>query len=717
VQVTASNSTGWTTQASAQTAVVALAPPVDTAPPSIHGLAQNRSALSADPGTWVGTQPISYAYQWRRCASYSSAVTADAPVGYWRLGEASGSSAADASGNGNVGSYVSGVQLGAAGAVAGDTDTAAGFDGVAGRMSVPDKAALRLNGSFSIEFWAKLRAAANSFPGILRKGDGSSGGSGWFIYYNTTNLRLNFQRAGVDGRLTSSAGALSASAYKHYVLSYDASSSTLRWYVNGALDSTYTGVSFPASTDTSTLDLGVGHDFGNEFLDDVAVYSSALSATRVSAHYTAGTLGCSDIAGATGSTYTLTSADIGRLVSARVTASNAAGSAAMTSAPTDAVQAGDPGETTPPSISGTLRNGQTLSAGNGAWTGTQPIAFSYQWQRCDPTGANCVDIAGATGQTYTLTAADVGSTMQVEVTGSNSVGSETDTAETGVVEVAGGDPIFAGAGDIADVAGGSTGDAATANVLSAIVTLNPGRTTIFTAGDNAYENGTQTEFNNNFDPTWGRFKSLIKPAVGNHDYQTSGAAGYYNYFGAAAGDPTKGYYAYNLGSWRIYALNSELEHGSGFPGDGAVEEQWLANDLAANAATKCVLAYWHEPRFSSGGDEDGQASDTAVQPFWQTLYNAGADLVITGHNHNYQRFAPLDGNGAVDLAHGMREFVVGTGGKSHYNFLAPMASTEAYNYDTFGILQLTLHTTSYDFRFLPEAGKTFTDSGSGVPCH
>jgi hypothetical protein len=389
----------------------------------------------------------------------------------------------------------------------------------------------------------------------------------------------------------------------------------------------------------------------------------------------------------------------------------------MTTAPTAVVQPGDPGETTPPSISGTLQNGQTLTADHGTWTGTQPIAFTYQWRRCDSNGANCADIAGATSQAYTLTAADVGSTVQVEVTGSNSVGSETDTAQTGVVEVTGGDPILVGAGDIADVAGGSTGDAATANLLGGITGANPGRVTIFSAGDNAYEDGTPTEFLNDFDPTWGRFKSLVRPVPGNHDYQTSGATGYYNYFGLAAGDPGKGYYAYNLGSWRIYALNSELEHGSGNPGDGAAEEQWLANDLAANSATKCVLAYWHEPRFSSGGDENGHASDTAMQAFWQILYNAGADVVITGHNHNYQRFAPLDANGALDVAHGIREFVVGTGGRSHYNFTTPMVNTEAYNYDTFGVLQLTLHTTSYDFQFLPEAGKTFTDSGSGVPCH
>ena len=361
-----------------------------------------------------------------------------------------------------------------------------------------------------------------------------------------------------------------------------------------------------------------------------------------------------------------------------------------------------------------MAQGESLSGSPGTWTGTQPISYAYQWRRCDSTGAGCADIAGATGQTYTLVGADVGSTLRLAVSASNSVGSATATSDqTAVVEVTGGDPILVGAGDIADLPTGPFGsDEATAQLLDAIVGANPGRVTVFAVGDLAYEDGTATEFSNYYDPTWGRHKAITKPAPGNHEYQTSGAAPYFSYFGATAGEPGKRYYAYNLGSWRIYALNSELQHGSGFPGDGLVEELWLRNDLAANAATRCVLAYWHEPRFSSGPI----GNDMAMQGVWQALNDYGAEVAITGHEHNYQRFAPLNASGGLDVANGVREFVVGTGGKSRANFPAPIANTEAYDWSGFGVLKLTLHPSSYDFVFIPEAGKTFTDSGSGA-CH
>jgi Concanavalin A-like lectin/glucanases superfamily/Calcineurin-like phosphoesterase len=687
--------------------------PANSAPPTISGMAQAGQTLSADPGSWSGTQPISYAYQWQHCPGYPGSVTADAPIAYWRLGEAAGTTAADASGNGNIGSYVAGVQLGAAGALAGDADTGAAFDGIDDRVAVADTAALRLNGSFSIEFWAKLRAAANSFPGILRKGDASSSGTGWFVYYNTTDFRPNFQRAGVAVGRTSAAGALSTAAYKYYALTYDAATSTLRWYVNGALDSTYTGVTFPSTTDPSTIDLGRGSGYGSEFLDEVALYGTALSATRISAHYTAGTQGCSDIADATAQTYTASSADVGWALRVQVTASNSSGAATATSQPTGlpiSVGGVAPTNLVPPTISGTVQAGQMLSADPGSWSGTAPISYAYQWQRCDSGVGDCADIEGATGQSYLQVEADVGSTIRVQVTASNSAGSRIVTSDqTAVVDDTNGDPIFVGAGNIADApAGASGGDEATAELLDAIVSANPGRVTVFTVGDNAYESGTAAEFANYYDPTWGRYKAITRPVPGNHDYLTPGASGYFDYFGAAAGDPTKGYYAYNLAAWRIYALNNEVADFA-----GSAQEQWLRSDLAANSTTRCVLAYWHEPRFSSGP----LGSDTSSQALWQALYDYGADVVVSAHEHNYQRFAPMNASGALDLVNGMREFVVGTGGKPPDYFSgAPIANTEAYNFDTNGVLKLTLHPTSYDFQFVPVAGEWFTDIGSGT-CH
>jgi hypothetical protein len=268
---------------------------------------------------------------------------------------------------------------------------------------------------------------------------------------------------------------------------------------------------------------------------------------------------------------------------------------------------------------------------------------------------------------------------------------------------ASGDATLLAAGDIAGCS--SSGDDATANLLA---TLSG---TIITAGDNAYESGTATEFQTCFDPTWGRFRDRIKPAPGNHEYLTAGASGYYGYFGAAAGDPAKGYYAFDLGSWRIYAINSNCSVVGGC-GVGSPQETWLRNDLAANPRS-CVLAYWHHPRFSSGQ----HGSYVSYQPLWQDLYDAGAEIVVNGHDHDYERFAPQTPTGSVDATRGIREFVVGTGGKNHYPFSGTfIANSETHNDDTFGVLKLTLQPTAYRWEFIPEAGKTFTDSGSGA-CH
>ena len=267
------------------------------------------------------------------------------------------------------------------------------------------------------------------------------------------------------------------------------------------------------------------------------------------------------------------------------------------------------------------------------------------------------------------------------------------------------DPVLVGAGDIA-----SCDDLAGAEATAKLIEKIPG--TVFAAGDLAYPAGSDEQFANCYGPTWGRFKDRTRPAPGNHEYHKSGASGYARYFGAAAGDPSKGYYSYELGAWHIVVLNSECAEAGGCDAASA-QGKWLRKDLTQHPAL-CTLAYFHKPLFSSGGKH---GSDPAMKPLWDALYDAGADVVLNGHDHNYERFALQDPDGHADPAHGIREFVVGTGGKnSHRAMGAAVANSEVRNDDTFGVLKLTLHEKGYDWEFVPEAGKTFRDSGSGS-CH
>jgi hypothetical protein len=286
-----------------------------------------------------------------------------------------------------------------------------------------------------------------------------------------------------------------------------------------------------------------------------------------------------------------------------------------------------------------------------------------------------------------------GSPAATQTTGPTPTKTATPAVTPTNTPVASGDPVLVGAGDISSCS--NNGDEATAKLIDNIAG------TVFTAGDNAYESGTTSEFANCYDPTWGRFKARTKPAPGNHEYNTSGASGYYGYFGAAAGDPSKGYYSYNLGAWHIVVLNSEISTAT-----GSAQEKWLRQDLAANP-TACTLAYWHKPRFSSGS----HGNTSSVQPLWQALYDYHAEVIVNGHDHDYERFAPQSPTGSAD-ANGIREFVAGTGGRSHYGFSAIIANSVARNSDTFGVLKFTLHSNSYDWQFIPEAGKNYSDSGT-----
>ena len=262
--------------------------------------------------------------------------------------------------------------------------------------------------------------------------------------------------------------------------------------------------------------------------------------------------------------------------------------------------------------------------------------------------------------------------------------------------------ILVGAGDIASC--GSRHDDATA----AVVARQGG--IVFTAGDNVYDVGSYQEFLDCYAPSWGRFKDRTFPAPGNHDYDTPGGTGYYRYFGARAGTAGKGWYAYNRATWRLYVLTSNCAAVGGCS-MGSPQQRWLAADLAAHPH-RCVLAYWHHPRFSSG--KHGNNLD--VQGFWITLYRADAEVIINGHDHDYERFAKQNYNGQRRPYHGIREFVVGTGGAGLRPFGPLLANSVVSRADTFGVLKLVLRPGKYSWQFLPAAGGTFTDSGRGL-CH
>ena len=258
--------------------------------------------------------------------------------------------------------------------------------------------------------------------------------------------------------------------------------------------------------------------------------------------------------------------------------------------------------------------------------------------------------------------------------------------------------VLVGAGDISLC--GSTNDDATAALLGGI------DGTVFTAGDNVQILGAALEYTYCYDPSWGKYKSRTRPAPGNHDYYLGGSA-YYDYFGAAAGPAGKGYYSYDLGDWHVVSLNSNCDWVS--CSAGSAQETWLRADLAANTR-KCTVAYWHHPLYSSSGGVSN------VRPLFQDLYDYGAEIVVNGHNHNYERFAPQNASGALDAAAGIREFVVGTGGYGHSSFGTVAANSQARDSDTFGVLKLTLSAGSYSWEFVPVAGKTYTDTGTGT-CH
>ena len=285
-----------------------------------------------------------------------------------------------------------------------------------------------------------------------------------------------------------------------------------------------------------------------------------------------------------------------------------------------------------------------------------------------------------------------------------------------------GDPVIAAAGDIAcdpndpNFNNGLGANGYCHQQATSDLVVNTGLTGVLTLGDEQYDDGTLAKFQAVYDSTWGRANQLGHPGVGNHEYLTTAAQGYFDYFNGIgnytgpAGPRDKGYYSFDIGTWHIIALNSNCSQVGGC-GSGSPQETWLRQDLSAHP-NKCTLAFWHHPRFSSGivGNE------SAYSVFWNDLYNANADLVLDGHDHDYERFAPQTPGAKASSSRGIREFVVGTGGKSLKPFNVIQKNSQVRQSTVYGVLRLTLHPSSYDWQYVPEAGQSFTDSGT-TSCH
>src|SRR5215216_1425275 len=267
---------------------------------------------------------------------------------------------------------------------------------------------------------------------------------------------------------------------------------------------------------------------------------------------------------------------------------------------------------------------------------------------------------------------------------------------------AGAAPVLVGAGDIASCR--STGDEATADLLAGI------RGTVATFGDNAYPRGTDADFAECYAPSWGKFKARTRPTPGNHEYETAGASGYFDYFGRAAGIPGEGYYSFDLGSWHVISLNSNCSYVGGC-GPGSPQEQWLKADLVAHS-NACTLAYWHHPRFSSGLHGD----TSSVAAFWDNLYQAGAEVVLNGHDHVYEHFVPLNPSGQTDPAQGISQFTVGTGGAELTEFAGDNSLSDVQIAGANGVLVMELHRDGYNWQFVTTPNGETADKGS-ASCH
>ncbi len=657
-------------------------------------------------------------------------------LGVWNLNEGTGSSLADSSGNAITGAAVGGP---------------AWVDGFTVGPPPPGNYGLSLNGSsqyatlgaasdlrsatFTVELWFKRTGAgvgtstgtggiASAIP-LITKGraeaETAAADVNYFFGIDATSgtLVADFEEAqtGANPSMNHPVAGTTAIAadgsWHHAAATYDGT--TWYLYLDGVQDGTAT-VGQPANAATNALTSvgsarttsGTAAGFFAGVIDEVRIWDVARSQGQISAAKdTEITSPQTDLLG-------VWNLNEGTGSSLADSSGNAITGAAV----------GGPGWVdgfVPPSSGGNPPDAPTLNAPADGATGVatsptldvgvsdpdgDPLTVTY-YGRPYASGnfATIAAHSGVTSSGDTATWSSLGAGQEFEWYVTVSDGTDTVTGPTWTFRTAPGpDPVFVGVGDISTC--DNTNDSATAAVVQGV------DGTIFTVGDNVYPTGSADNFTNCYDPSWGIVKARTRPIPGNHDWGTgvlNSLDGYFGYFGSNATDADgNSYYSYDIPSsnWHIVNLDSECALVPGGCGTGSAQELWLKADLAANI-TKNVIGLFHKPRFSSSATNDAE-----LQPFVDDLYAAGAEMVLVGHDHVYERFAPLDATGTPDATYGMRFFTVGMGGDSHMSFGTPRTGSEVRDASSYGVMKFTLHATSYDWQFLPVAGSTFTDSGT-----
>jgi hypothetical protein len=603
---------------------------------------------------------------------YRAAIAASGPRGYWRLGEGSGTATGDEIGSNNAGALLNGASFAATGAIVGDADRAITFDGVDDEVNFgdPSNGSLDLGANdVTIEGWVKTTSTA--FQGLLSK-QGASGASWQLVIANSGgwagSVRASFSNGSVTRQLYTDQRVDDGNW--HYIAVTYRRNSRIDVWVDGYRN--MLPFTLPGSLDNSgQLRLGrvTGYPAFSGSMDDFAVYDRALSASEIAAHYAEGTRGETAMP-----TPTLTApANASSTTDSTPRFAGVAGTARGDLATVSVeIYSGSTVTGSP------LRTAQVIAGADGKWTLEDGTALSPG--------------------TYTARA------LQSDTAG-NTGNSAAVTFTVGAPPAEGSDPALIAAGDIASC-GSLMGDEHTAELLGQLTGE------IQTIGDNAYEQGSTSDFTC-FNASWGPYKSRIHPSLGDHEYDLGTADPYFTYFGAASGgDPTKGYYSYDVGNWHIVVTNPNCGLLMGGCDAGGAQEQWVRQDLAANPR-QCTIAVAGTPRFSSG---EIHGNGPGYTDFWQAFYENGVDVVLTADDHVYERFAPQTPMGRSDPVNGIRSFTVGTGGYYMYGLGPTKPLSEASQTGTHGVLRLVLHAGSYDWRFYPVAGATYSDVGS-ADCH